>query len=531
MSGRLANRRNRWLGGKISSGDVMKSVGIALAALIAVGGASWAVGPAVAQDRGGPPSSAAAKKDPDLLDLPPFPAEASAKQVTHVAGKTVNYTASVGALPVLDDKGRKIGEVVYTAYTLDGPKDPRRPVTFAFNGGPGAASVYLNLGAIGPKRVQFGAMGDSPSDATGMIDNPGTWLDFTDLVFIDPVGTGFSRSLVPDQEAKAHFFTVKSDIDYLSRIVFDWLVKNERMASPKYVVGESYGGFRAPRIAHTLQTDLGVGVTGVVMVSPFLDAASWTAGDFSPMPWIVLLPSMAASNLERQGKLTPQAIAEVEAYARTEYTTTLMSGWNDPAALDRMVKRVSDYTGLDPTFVRRSGGRIDSRAYLRELYRDTGKLGSWYDPNVTAADPFPWAPQQRVNDPILDQIIAPTTSAIVDFDTRIVGWKAPGRYNALSGTVGRLWEPGWAQSAESVSALRDALAVDPRMKVAILHGYDDLSCPFFVSQLAIDQIPPTVKGEAGRLQLHLYPGGHMFYSRPDSQAAMRRDVMALYGVR
>jgi len=485
-----------------------------------------------AQDRGGPPQSAgAAKKDGDLLELPPFPPEASAKQVTHVAGKTISYTATVGALPVIDDKGRKIAEVVYTAYVLDGPKDPHRPVTFAFNGGPGAASVYLNLGAIGPKRVQFGALGDSPSDTTGMIDNPGTWLDFTDLVFIDPVGTGFSRALLPDQDAKSHFFTVKSDIDYLSRIVFDWLVKNERLSAPKYVVGESYGGFRAPRIAHTLQTDLGVGVSGVVMVSPFLDAASWTAGDFSPMPWVVLLPSMTASNLERHGALTPAAIAEVEAYARTEYATTLLSGWTDAAALDRMVKRVADYTGLDPAFVRRSGGRIDSRAYLRELYRDGGKLGSWYDPNVTAADPFPWAPQQRVNDPILDQIIAPTTSAMVDFDTRVVGWKAPGRFNALSNTVGRLWEPGWAQTAESVSDLRDALAVDPKMRVLILHGYDDLSCPFFVSQLAIDQIPPQVKGEAGRLQLKLYPGGHMFYSRPDSQSAMRRDVMAMYGVR
>ena len=497
--------------------------------LAAIAALAFAMPASAQRGPGAPPTPATASKDADLLDLPAFPAEATAKQVTHVGGKTLNYTATVGAMPVLDEKGRKVAEVVYTAYTLDGASDPRRPVTFAFNGGPGAASVYLNLGAIGPKRVQFGAAGDSPSDPTGMIDNPGTWLDFTDLVFIDPVGTGYSRSLLPDDQAKSRFFTVAGDINYLSRVVFDWLVKSQRMTSPKYVVGESYGGFRAPRIAHTLQTDLGVGVAGVTMVSPFLDAASWSGGDFSPMPWVVLLPSMTASNLERQGKLTPEAIADVENYARTEYTTTLLSGWRDTAAFDRMVKRVSDYTGLDPTMVRRWGGRIDSRAYLRELYRDTGKLGSWYDPNVTSNDPYPWAVQQRVNDPILDQIIAPTTSAIVDFTTRIVGWKAPGRYNALSGTVGRLWEPGWAQTAESVSALRGSLAVDPKMKVLILHGYDDLSCPFFVSQLVIDQIPPTVKGDASRMQLHIYPGGHMFYSRPDSQAQMRRDVMAMYG--
>ena len=169
---------------------------------------------ASAEDEGGRP---AAK---DEMQLPPLPADATVKQVTHVAGKTLNYTVTVGSLPVRDDKGKKVAEVVFTAYTLDAPKgasrDPlTRPVTFAFNGGPGAASVYLNLGAIGPKRVQFGAAGDSASDAPTLQDNPSTWLDFTDLVFIDPVGTGFSRSLVGKDETKKRFWTVKTDIEYL----------------------------------------------------------------------------------------------------------------------------------------------------------------------------------------------------------------------------------------------------------------------------------------------------------------------------
>ena len=131
-----------------------------------------------------PAASAAALGSKDAIDLPPFPADAAVKQVTHVAGKTLNYTATVGSLPVRDEKGKKIAEVVFVAYVLDGPPNPGRPLTFAFNGGPGAASVYLNLGAIGPKHVQFGAQGDSPSDPTTLNDNPGTWLDFTDLVFI-----------------------------------------------------------------------------------------------------------------------------------------------------------------------------------------------------------------------------------------------------------------------------------------------------------------------------------------------------------
>lgn len=465
----------------------------------------------------------------DKIELPPFPADASVKQVTHVAGKTLNYTATVGALPVRDGKGKKIAEVVFTAYMLDGPRDPDRPVTFAFNGGPGAASVYLNLGAIGPKRVQFGAQGDGPSDSARLVDNPGTWMDFTDMVFIDPVGTGFSRSLVDKDETKKQFYSIKPDIEYLSRIVYDWLLKNGRMASPKYITGESYGGYRVPRITYFLQTQLGVGVNGMVMVSPYLEPPMDQAPDFSPMPWVTTLPSMAAANYERQGKsLSPALMREVEDYARGEFVSDLLKGRRDPAAVDRLVGRVTAYTGLPADFVHKSGGRIEIGAFLRELYRDKGRIASVYDSNVTQEDPFPWAANGRRGDPILDAIIAPTTSAMVDFDTRIVGWKAEGRFNALSSDVGENWEKG-VELTEATTDLRQAIAADPKMKVLIVHGYDDLSCPYFVSRLVIDQMP--IAGDAGRVKLSIYPGGHMFYSRPGSQASFRTDVMQVFGAR
>ncbi len=476
------------------------------------------------------PAKGEASASKDAMQLPPLPADASVKQTTTVAGKTLSHTATVGHLPVRDENGKTIAEVVFTAYTLDGAHDPNRPVTFAFNGGPGAASVYLNLGAIGPKRVQFGAAGDAASDAPRLIDNPGTWLDFTDLVFIDPVGTGFSRSLVSKEETKKKFWATKADIDYLSRIVYDWLLKNQRMASPKYVVGESYGGFRGPRLAHTLQTELGVGITGVVLVSPYLDdATNGGEAGISPFPYVINLPSMTAANYERQGKpLTPETMADVEAYARGEFVTDLLKGARDKAAVERIVQRVTAYTGLDAETVRRAGGRIESFPYLRDRYRDEGKIGSWYDSNVTAYDPFPWSPQRRSSDPILDSIVAPTTSAMVDFDTRVVGWKIQARYNALSREVGENWEGGDG-NIQSVTDLRQAVALDPKLKVLIVHGWDDLSCPYFASKLIVDQMPAM--GDPNRVSVHVYPGGHMFYSRPDSQAALRRDVMALYGAR
>lgn len=458
------------------------------------------------------------------FNLPPFPADKTVKQSTTIDGRKLSYDATVGSLPVLDEKGKKIAEVMFIAYAMGGKN---RPVTFALNGGPGASSVYLNLGALGPKRVQFGAEGNSPSDPAVPFDNAGSWLDFTDLVFIDPVGTGFSRALVDENEAKKKFYSTDADIEYLSRIIYDWLVKNGRLESRKYLVGESYGGFRGPRITHYLQTRLGVAMNGLVLVSPYLDPGASDNGDLSPLPWMLTLPSIAAANLERQGKLTDAAMANVVAYTRGDYVTDLLKGRSDPDSLNRIVKRVTELSGLDPEFVRRSGGRLETQAFLREVFRGEGKLGSRYDSNVTSWDPFPFSPEQRTNDPILDGIIAPTTTAMVDFITRTVGWKYDGRYNALSYEVNRLWDRD-AKGAEkgSVEQLRKSVAIDSKLRVLIAHGWADLSCPFMASRLIVDQMP--LMGDPNRVQVKAYPGGHMFYSRPDSQAALRRDVMEVY---
>lgn len=468
-------------------------------------------------------SDAADGKDKDM-HLPPFPADAHVAQSVQVGGQTLKYTATVGHLPLFDEKGKTTGEVVFTAYTMPGAN---RPVTFAMNGGPGASSVYLNFGAIGPKRVNFGAEGDNPSDPATLHDNPGTWLGFTDLVFIDPIGTGFSRALVDDKKATTLFYSTDADIKYLSRIVYDWLLKNGRMSSRKYFIGESYGGFRGPRITEYLQTQLGVAMNGVVLLSPYLDPTAYRDGDVSPLPWMLTLPSIAAARLEREHALTPEAMAAVIAYTRGDYASTLMKGRTDPDATEAMIKKVTELTGLDPVFVRRSGGRIETQAYLREVYRAEGKLGSRYDSNVTAWDPFPTSPDQRSGDPLLNGIIAPTTTAMVDFVTRTVGWKYEGRYNALSYDVNGLWHEDEDARSGSVEQLRQAVANDPNLQVLIAHGWDDLSCPFMVSELVVAQMPAM--GNAARVQVKEYAGGHMFYSRASSQSQLLHDVKSMYG--
>ncbi|HEX5354535.1 MAG TPA: peptidase S10 [Rhodanobacteraceae bacterium] len=460
------------------------------------------------------------------FDLPPFPADAQKSQTIAVNGHTLNYTVKVGWLPVRDAKGKTIAQVVYTAYTMPGKN---RPVTFALNGGPGSASVFLNFGAIGPKVVRFGAPGDTPSQPAVLHGNPSTWLPFTDLVFIDPVGTGYSRALVDDKQATRDFYSTDADIHYLSQIIYDWLVKNGRMQSPKYITGESYGGFRGPRITYYLQTRLGVAMNGMVLLSPYLDPLAWSDKFVSPMAWMTTLPSIAAANLEREGKLTAANMAPIIAYTRGEYAQTLMKGRSDPAAYAAMIKKVTELTGLDPTFVRNSGGRMDTQAYLREVYRPKGKLGSRYDSNYTAWDPFPYAPHQRSGDPILNGIIAPTTTAMVNFVTQTVGWKFDGQYQTLNYKVGRLWHEDDDAEQGSVTQLREAAANDPNLRVLIAHGWDDLSCPFMVSVLAVDQMPAM--GDPTRVEVKEYPGGHMFYARAASDATFVKDVHALFDKR
>lgn len=518
----------------------LHTVACCLALLLLCGGV--AVFPARAKENADAPAAkeggkATAKDEThaaqdDDFKLPPFPQDKTAHQSIQIGGRSLKYDATVGSLPVLDEKGKTIADVMFIAYTVPGAG---RPVTFALNGGPGASSVYLNLGAIGPKRVQFGSEGDSPSDASTPLDNPGTWLDFTDLVFIDPVGTGFSRARVKDEEAKKRFYNPKADVEYLSQVIFDWLNKNERLTARKYLVGESYGGFRGPRMTYYLQSRLGVAMNGVVLVSPYLDPGASTDRDLSPLPWMLTLPSIVAANLERQGKLTDAKMGDVINYTRTDYVADLLKGHADPQALERIVARVTELSGLDPNFVRRSGGRLETQAYLREVFRAEGKLGSRYDSNVTSWDPFPFAPTQVNNDPILDSIIAPTTTAIVDFITHTVGWKYVARYNALSYEVGAAWtDGGESDKGEggdgilrgSVRELREAVAVDPKLNVLIVHGWSDLSCPFMASVLIADQMP--IMGKPSRVRVREYPGGHMFYSRTASQAALRDDAMKMY---
>jgi carboxypeptidase C (cathepsin A) len=218
---------------------------------------------------------------------------------------------------------------------------------------------------------------------------------------------------------------------------------------------------------------------------------------------------------------------DVLSYTMGEYATDLFKGRTDPQATQQLIQKVTEMTGLDPTFVKNSGGRLETGAYLREVFREEGKIGSVYDSNVTAYDPFPYSPDQRSNDPLLETLIAPTTTAMVNFVTQTVGWKVDARYNALSYDVNRQWDGGDELRKGSVEDLRQAVAADPKMRVIIAHGWNDLSCPFMGSLLTVNQMP-LMGTDPTRVAVHEYPGGHMFYTRESSRLALRKDVMDMF---
>lgn len=463
----------------------------------------------------------------------PLPAPAVTRHELALPGRVLRYTATAGSLPVRDQSGRVLAEIAYVAYVLDrdkGAAAAERPVTFAVNGGPGAASAYLNLGLMGPKRLPFGRQGDAPSMTPALVDNADTWLDFTDLVFIDPVGAGFSRFASGSDDARGLLWSVEGDYKSLSRFIANWLRQNDRLASPKYLVGESYGGFRAPKIARELQTGDGVGLSGIVMISPVLDYTYQRDAQASPLSWVVSLPAMAAVKLEREGKLSRDALAEAEGYASGEYLADLLKGPRDRDALKRMTDRVSALTGLDQAHVERMGGKVDARIFLRELDRGKGLIGSPYDGSVASFDPDPEAARSRAPDAVLEAITAPLTSAMLGHYANELNWRPEGRYFLLNEEVNRRWSYGQGRGdRESMRELRSVLALDPRLKVIVAHGYTDLVTPYFETKLLLDQLPAF--GDPGRVRLETFPGGHMFYSRDASRAGLRESVRAMIEAR
>jgi len=451
-------------------------------------------------------------------------------------GGEIKYTAIAEWQP-LYDREKAIAEIFHVAYVANNPGSPPRPLTFVFNGGPGAASAYLHMGALGPKRVAFGTQGTLPKPPVQVVDNLESWLSFTDLVFIDPVGTGFSRAVPPEkdeaktdeksqsdkpEEKETEFWEVDRDLKALAEFIQSFLSKHNRWLSPIYIAGESYGGFRVAKLARKLQQDFGVGLSGAIIISPVLEFSTLEGTDYNLTCWAVVLPSMAAAAVHHRrtqpvGESLQTHLAEAESFARKTLIPLLAMG--DTMASEerqRAYQQLASLIGLPVDLVARQQGRIGFELFARELLRDQHRVLGLYDASVTAIDPFPDSPVYQGTDPTLDGVDRLFTGAINNHLRSTLGVDTNLTYHLLNLETFKAWKfelkGGLKQGfIGALDDLRIGMTLNPYMKVYITHGIFDLVTPYFASNHLADlmKLDPEIRPN---LTIRHFQGGHMFYT-------------------
>jgi carboxypeptidase C (cathepsin A) len=458
-----------------------------------------------------------------------LPANSVTRHTLSVSGRTLSYTAEAGTLPLRDAKAETTAAVFFVSYTLD-PVAADRPITFVFNGGPGAASAYLHLGGIGPRAVDLAPDGDFLPPPQRLVDNPQTWLDMTDLVFVDPVGTGYSRGA--DSNKEDQFWGVEQDANAMSAFIRLYLQRSGRRLSPVYLMGESYGGFRAALLSRRLQADSGVEVSGAILISPALEFSLIQGDDFEPLRWALRLPSMAAVNYDRQGVTGRAGLAEhlkdVETYAMERYLPAIAGGLESGGKL--VSADVARLTGLPRDFVERRFGRVSTSAFMKEFDRSDGRILSRYDGMISGPDPNPESPLHSGPDPVLDRAGPVLTSAFVQYVREELGFRTDITYRVLNEEVNRRWDFGTTPTRQGYAGvlgdLQQARAGNPGMRILIAHGYTDLATPYMASRFLISQLAPLAGAPPVRVEV--YSGGHMMYMRADSRRALKEDAAAIY---
>ena len=492
-----------------------------------LGLALFAAAPALAQE---PAENESAAANGAEAERPPV----ETRHAVTVGGREVRYTATAGTLPIRSDAGETEGEIFYIAYTAEDGGDPAgRPLTFSFNGGPGSASVWLHLGALGPRRVQMLEDGGLPAPPYSLVDNESSWLDLTDLVFIDPVGTGYSRPATEADGAK--FWGLEQDIRSVGEFIRLYLTRNERWASPLYLVGESYGTTRAAGLSGYLVNRSGIAFNGVLLVSTVLDFGEIRFGEGNDLPHLTFFPTYAATAwyhgaLGEEWASLQELLTEARRFAYEDYWPALAQGAAlPPAERSRVAAEVARFTGLEVGYVEDADLRIDAGRFRKELLRDRGRTVGRLDSRFLGRDRDD-AGETYEYDPSMAAIRPPYTAAFNDYVRRELGYEDENHYWILGGGIGR-WDFGRGGSGypETRSALRDALLRNPYMRIFVASGYYDMATPFFAAEYTMNHlgVPEAMRGQ---ITIAEYEAGHMMYIDEESLVKFKDDVAAFYAL-
>ena len=447
-----------------------------------------------------------------------------------IGGKEIRYAATSGTLVLKDEEGKARASIFFTYYARDGyPDKARRPITYTYNGGPGSSSVWLHMGAFGPRRVKMDDEGMALPPPYELADNGESLLDLTDLVFIDPVTTGFSRA-VPGVDPKT-FYGTTADADTVAEFIRLWTVRFGRWSSPKYLAGESYGTTRSARLSNVLQSRHGMYLNGVILISSILNFQTARFDEGNDLPYPLFLPTYSAIAWyhkrlpqDLQAMTVDRVTAEARRFALGEYTLALAQGndlppeqWKDIAA------KVSRYTGLSSDFVLRSNLRPVIQEFCKELLRDQRTTVGRLDGRFKGLDRDAVAATAEF-DPSYAAIQGVYTAMFNAYVSQDLGYQSDIPYEILTDRV-RPWvydQNGYLNVAED---LRKAMSQNPALKVFVGNGYYDLATPFFATEYTFDHLgfdPDYQK----RVSLHYYQAGHMMYVRRADREQLKKDIAA-----
>lgn len=440
----------------------------------------------------------------------------------------IQYQATAGTLTVQEDDAKHKANMFFVAYTRNNQAVSVRPITFAFNGGPGSSSVWLHMGLLGPKRVDLGVEGTSLAPPYVLVNNDASLLDLTDLVFIDPVTTGYSRA-EPADEAKL-FHGVTQDIRSVAEFIRLYVTKFRRWDSPKYLAGESYGTTRAAGLAEYLQDNLGMNLNGIILISSVLNFQTLRFDDGNDLPYALFLPTYTATAWYHK-KLAPElladrqkTLAEVEKFALGEYTLALMKGSKlTTQERQAVARKLACYTGLSEEYVRRANLRIEIHRFTKELLRGDHKTVGRYDSRLTGHDGDA-AGEHPGYDPSYSAVQGPYTALLQSYLSNDLRYVREFPYRILTSRV-QPWDFGQARNRYlNVSpSLREAMTRNPGLRVFVANGYYDLATPYLATRYTMNHL--DLDGDLlARVRMDYYDAGHMMYIDKKSLHKLRKDL-------